>query len=175
MHRSDDVCLAQELVRDELPRSNSDSNCDATVGNCGGFGHAPHVTNSPLGVALHTDHSRRKGLPFSVCSALLWLWRWRRRSPAEKAAPGLGDTKCHRRPCTLAPPSLRFSATRAAGLWMTYERRHLDHTAHSGDAPWAGVSVEAVLWISSLLAVAGLAGLLVPQWNSRYAGSERSS
>ena len=39
VHRSDDVCLAQELVRDELPRSMSDSEGDASIGNCGGFGH----------------------------------------------------------------------------------------------------------------------------------------
>ena len=38
---------------------------------------------------------------------------------------------------------------------------------HSGGAPWASVSAEAVFWNSSLLAVAGLAGLLVPQGNHR--------
>ena len=48
LSRSDDVCLAQELVRDELPRSNSDSESHATVSNCGGFGHFRHVANSPL-------------------------------------------------------------------------------------------------------------------------------
>ena len=31
---TDDTCLAQELVRDELPRPNSNSECDATVGHC---------------------------------------------------------------------------------------------------------------------------------------------
>ena len=38
--------------------------------------------------------------------------------------------------------------------------------AHSGGTPWALVSAEAVFWNSSLLAVAGLAGLLVPQGES---------
>ena len=49
VHCADDDCLAQDLVRDELPRSNRDSECDATIGNCRGFGHAPHVADSPLG------------------------------------------------------------------------------------------------------------------------------
>ena len=48
VRRSGDVCLARELVRDELPGSNSDSEGDASVANCGGFGHFPHVPNSPL-------------------------------------------------------------------------------------------------------------------------------
>ena len=46
---ADDVCLAQELVRDELPRPDSNSECDATGGNYGDFGQAPHVADSPLG------------------------------------------------------------------------------------------------------------------------------
>ena len=48
MHCADDICLAQELVRDELPRPDSNSECDATGGNCGGLGQAPHVANFPL-------------------------------------------------------------------------------------------------------------------------------
>ena len=35
VHSSTDVCFAQELVRDEHSRPNSDPECDATVGNCG--------------------------------------------------------------------------------------------------------------------------------------------
>ena len=27
------------------------SECDATVGNCGGFGHGPNVANYPLGLS----------------------------------------------------------------------------------------------------------------------------
>ena len=34
VHGSDDIHLAQELVRDELPRPDSNSECDAIVGNC---------------------------------------------------------------------------------------------------------------------------------------------
>ena len=34
VHRSDDIRLARELVRDEPPRSNSNSKCDATFLNC---------------------------------------------------------------------------------------------------------------------------------------------
>ena len=49
MHCADDICLAQELVRDKLPRPNSDSERDAAVGDCRGFGQAPHVANYPLG------------------------------------------------------------------------------------------------------------------------------
>ena len=79
VHRSNDVCLAQELVRDDLPRSNSDSEGDAAIGVCGGLGHVPHVTNSPLGwscvqIVLVVDDFR-----FSVGSAALQLSHWRRR------------------------------------------------------------------------------------------------
>ena len=45
---ADDICLAQELVRDELPRPDSNSECDATGVNCEGFGQAPDVANFPL-------------------------------------------------------------------------------------------------------------------------------
>ena len=48
---ADDICLAQELVRDKLPRPNSDSERDAAVGGCRGSGQAPHVANSPGGAA----------------------------------------------------------------------------------------------------------------------------
>ena len=34
VHCADDICLAQELVRDELPRPNSDSERDAAVRDC---------------------------------------------------------------------------------------------------------------------------------------------
>ena len=44
---SNDVRLCQELVRDELSRSDSDSECDASSNNCGDFGHALHVV-APL-------------------------------------------------------------------------------------------------------------------------------
>ena len=37
---------------------NSDSQCDATVGNCRGFGRAPHVADSPTRVALRPCQSR---------------------------------------------------------------------------------------------------------------------
>ena len=49
VHCSNDVCFAQELLRDVLSWSDSDSKCDASSGNCGDFGHIPYVTNSPLG------------------------------------------------------------------------------------------------------------------------------
>ena len=49
VHGSDDIRLAQELVRDELPRPNGNSEYDATVSDCRGFGQAPHVADSPLG------------------------------------------------------------------------------------------------------------------------------
>ena len=49
VHCSNDVCFAQELLRDVLSRSDSDSNCDASSGGCGDLGHLLHVTNSPLG------------------------------------------------------------------------------------------------------------------------------
>ena len=35
MHGADDVCLAQELVHDVLSRSDSDSECDGSSGDCG--------------------------------------------------------------------------------------------------------------------------------------------
>ena len=83
VHCSDDICLAQELVRDELPRPNSDSECDATVGNCRGSGQAPHVADSPLGwrciQMIHVVDDFRL-----VGSAPLRLWRWRHRNPAKK-------------------------------------------------------------------------------------------
>ena len=60
VHCSDDICLAQKLVREELPRPNSDSERDATEGNCRGFGQAAHVADSPLKLALHPDHSRSR-------------------------------------------------------------------------------------------------------------------
>ena len=47
VHCSEDVCFAQELVRDVLWRFNSDSECDASSGNGGDFGHVLHVTDPP--------------------------------------------------------------------------------------------------------------------------------
>ena len=41
VHCTDDVCPAQELVRDELPRPNSDSERDVAISDCRGFGQAP--------------------------------------------------------------------------------------------------------------------------------------
>ena len=49
VHRADDICPAQELVRDELSRPSNDSERGAAVGDCTGFVHAPHVANSPPG------------------------------------------------------------------------------------------------------------------------------
>ena len=48
VHCTDDFSLVQELVRDELPRSDSNSECDATVCNCRVLGQAPDVANFPL-------------------------------------------------------------------------------------------------------------------------------
>ena len=45
---SNEVCFAQELVCDVLSRSDSDSERDASSGNCGNFGHVLHVTVPPL-------------------------------------------------------------------------------------------------------------------------------
>ena len=45
---SNDVCLAQELVRHELPWPDSNSECDASSGNFGYFGHVVHVADPPL-------------------------------------------------------------------------------------------------------------------------------
>ena len=44
-----DFCPAQEMVCDKLSRPKSDSERDAAVGDCVGFGQAPHVAISPLG------------------------------------------------------------------------------------------------------------------------------
>ena len=49
VHCADDVCFAHELVRVVLSRSDGDSECDASGGNCGDFGHARHVVDPPLG------------------------------------------------------------------------------------------------------------------------------
>ena len=56
VHCADDICLAQELVRDELPRPNSDS--ERAVGGCRGFYHALHVAQFSTRVALHPGRSR---------------------------------------------------------------------------------------------------------------------
>ena len=45
VHCSNDVCFAQELVRDVLSWSDSDSECDASSGD---FGHVLHVASPPL-------------------------------------------------------------------------------------------------------------------------------
>ena len=57
-HCSHDICLAQEQVRDEPTRPNSDSECDVTISDCRGFGQAPHIADSPL--ALPPARSRSK-------------------------------------------------------------------------------------------------------------------
>ena len=85
MHCSDDICLAEELVRDELPRPNSDFERDATVGDCRGFSHAPHVASSPLGwrciqVVHVVDHFRFQWIPLCndpgmICQASVSLQR----------------------------------------------------------------------------------------------------
>ena len=49
VHCSNDVCLGQELVRDVLLGSDSDSECDASSGTCGGFCHVLHVADPPPG------------------------------------------------------------------------------------------------------------------------------
>ena len=57
VHCANDICLAQKLVRDELPRPDSNSECDATSGNYGGFGQAPGVANFPLmSCCIHVVH-----------------------------------------------------------------------------------------------------------------------
>ena len=48
VHCSNDVCLAQERVRDVLSRSDSDSKCDASSGHSGNVGHFLHVVDFPL-------------------------------------------------------------------------------------------------------------------------------
>ena len=86
VHGADDVCLAQELVRD------SDSERDAAVGDCRGFGHALHVANSPLGWRCTPGRSQEQmtsvfsGFRSAPTLALATSksWRW--------ATPGLGDT-----------------------------------------------------------------------------------
>ena len=42
------VCFSQDLLRDILSGSDSDSECDASSGNCGDFGHVLHVADPPL-------------------------------------------------------------------------------------------------------------------------------
>ena len=39
VHCSNDVCLGQELLRDVLSGSDSDSECNTSSGDCGDFGH----------------------------------------------------------------------------------------------------------------------------------------
>ena len=48
VHCADDICLAQELVRDELRRPDSNCECVAAGGRCGSFGQAPGLANFPL-------------------------------------------------------------------------------------------------------------------------------
>ena len=55
---ADDICLAQELIRDGLLRPNSDSECDATVSDCRVFGQARRRLSTR--VALHPNRSRSK-------------------------------------------------------------------------------------------------------------------
>ena len=87
VHFSSDVCFAQELARDVLSRSDSDSECGASSGNCGDFGHVLHVADPPLGrrsiqiVHVVDDFCFLRG------SAPLRLRRRRRLIPAERAAP----------------------------------------------------------------------------------------
>ena len=99
VHCSNDVCFAQELVRDALSKSDGDSECEASSGNCGDFGHVLHVSKWRRG---------SRCLLFSEGSAPLRLLRWPRRIPAGRTAPRWGDTECHHRPCTISPQSLRF-------------------------------------------------------------------
>ena len=80
--------LLERWLRDVLSRSDSDSKCDAAV-TVETFFHIPHVTNSPLGRrCIQVVHV----VPSSEGSAPLQLWRWRRRFPAGRTAPGSGDT-----------------------------------------------------------------------------------
>ena len=46
VQRSDDVCLGQELVRNELSGPCSNSKCDVSSDNCGNFGHRCAVSRS---------------------------------------------------------------------------------------------------------------------------------
>ena len=48
VHSSSDARFAQELVRDVLSRSDSDSECDAPCGICGDFVHVLHIADPPL-------------------------------------------------------------------------------------------------------------------------------
>ena len=72
-HCTDDVCLAQELVSDELSRPSRDSERDAVASDCRGFGQAPDVANVPLRrccvqVVHVVDDFRWQRVPFSTDS-----------------------------------------------------------------------------------------------------------
>ena len=91
-HCPDDICLIQELVRDELPRPNNDSERDAAVGDCRCFGQAPHVAKSPLvwrciQVAHEVDDFCFQWVPLSSDSGIGNV-----KVLKKKVAPGLGDT-----------------------------------------------------------------------------------
>ena len=95
VHCSNDVCFAQELVRYVLSRSDSDSECDASRGSCGDFGHVLHVADPPLKSRCIQVVHVVDDFCFSGGSAPLRsapTLRWRRRIPAGKPAPRSGDT-----------------------------------------------------------------------------------
>ena len=60
VHCADDICLAQELVRYELPRPDSDSaERVAAVGDCRGFGPGSGRRQFSTRVALRSGRSRQ--------------------------------------------------------------------------------------------------------------------
>ena len=95
VHYSDDICLAQEQVRDELPDSGGDSECDASSGNCGDFDYVLHVADSPLGwrsirqMRAPRTRSLKKVTQWKVSSSAVVCW----------SCDGVWDRSKHRDTC----------------------------------------------------------------------------
>ena len=121
VHGANDICLGRELARFELSWSNRDSERGASSGSRGDFGHVLHVANPPLKRHCIQVVHAVDDFCFSVGSAALRLWRWRRRLPASTSAPRSGDAECHHRPCTTSPPGYRTCRGSLAPvlLWAT--------------------------------------------------------
>ena len=129
VHGSDDVSLRQELVRNELTQSHSDSESGASSGYCGNSDQFPPVVNCPFRWScvqvIHAVNDFRC-LRISINFAV-----WRHQIRAGRTAPGPGGKGCHHHPYTTSPPLAdngRFSASwlrvQPAGVAFLKGRQH---------------------------------------------------
>ena len=108
MHGSDDVCIGQELLRDELTGSHSNSEGVAASGHCGDGGQQAHLVNFFTQAGPRPGPVGNKGLLSSADFALLQFCRCQHQTLAGRTAPRSGGRGCRRIDVPPVSPALHF-------------------------------------------------------------------